>query len=194
MAKKDFHGFQHSIARLTITTMEDKDLSVIAQYNPHELQITQPVTYNAHQTPKGQTEEVTLMEFGGVQPQTMQIELLFDGYEASGQMDVPGKDPISIAATIDKLKKMSRIIDVHGKEEQRRPYNCVVTWGSGGFPRFLCVIESLVTKYTMFGKDGRVLRATVTLSLKEADLNRTQLQLAAEKQQNAHKAGLRRPS
>ena len=50
----------------------------------------------------------------------------------------------------------------------RRPHHCVVSWGDRGLPKFQCVIESLSTKYTMFSSDGKPLRATCTVKLKEA--------------------------
>lgn len=52
----------------------------------------------------------------------------------------------------------------------KRPHLCVLTWGQW-MPTertFRCVIESVRTRYTMFAEDGTPLRATVTLTLIEA--------------------------
>ena len=54
----------------------------------------------------------------------------------------------------------------------RRPHVCVVAWAKKDFPNFRCVIETLAVKYTMFSKDGRALRATCSVKLKEARLTR----------------------
>ena len=55
------------------------------------------------------------------------------------------------------------------KEDERRPHRCVVAWGEV-LSEFRCVIESLSTKYTMFSPEGKPLRATCVVKLKEADV------------------------
>lgn len=181
-------SFVPAPAKLTLATIEDPGLQVAAQYNPKEIQLTQPVTWAPHAVVGATKADAALMEFGGMQPQTTQVELFFDAFETGGTLP-SGK---TIAETIELLKKMAAVIDAASyRDEDSRPYNVVVTWGVGGFPKFLCVIESMVTKYTVFGPTGTALRAIVTLSLKEACLRKMDLQLRAEKHQNDHVARLK---
>ena len=71
--------------------------------------------------------------------------------------------------SIGVLKKLASVIDPYSPdEERRRPHFCVVTWGHGDFPKFCGVFDSLAVKYQMWAPDGTVLRATATVSLKEA--------------------------
>jgi hypothetical protein len=153
-AKDDGNDFRGALAKLTIGSLEAGfvDLFVEAQYNPKELQLTKPVPWTEH---KGGTR----LEFNHTGFRTTSVELLFDGVEQLR----------SVQPIIDKLEKMSSPVEAgSSREERRRPHRCVATWGSAGIPPLRCVIESLDTKYTMFGKDGKPLRATCVVKLKEA--------------------------
>jgi hypothetical protein len=164
--------FQGATAKLTIASVDaeaPEDLVVKAQYNPKDLQITQPSGWAEHQSIAGQLATNIIMEFGGMKASTMQVELLFDGVENNGRIGSKPDDP-EVTELIAKLKVLSSVRDPYSsKEEMRHPYYCVVTWGVGGVRPFRCVIESLTTKYLMFARDGHVLRAMCTVALKEAD-------------------------
>ena len=138
----------------------DFEFDVTAQYNPKELQIDQSYTWGPHHTTdnKGGEDDPMWLEFGGVQPSTIKVELLFDGYESQGSY--------AIEDDINKLRKLARVRENSPKDD-RRPYFVLVTWGEG--LRFRGVIDALSVKYTMFGANGTPLRATVTVSLKEAN-------------------------
>lgn len=149
-------GFPGATAKLTIASVDEPSTQyqVVAQYNPKELSVTQPVTWAQHTG----TSQSTYLQFGGVGAQTSQLELLFDGYEQKK----------SVQDRIDTLKKLALVrkpgsID----EDYSRPHMCQVTWGGNGMPPLYCVIESIVVKYLMFGNDGAPLRATCTVSVKE---------------------------
>src|ERR1041385_3742124 len=149
--------------RLSIGTVEGPKHEVIAQYNPKELQVDKPVPWSKHnmankQEAKSDRGEIHL-EFTGAESRSMQVELLFDGYEQKK----------SIADQVAELEKMASVMEPSsGTEDKRRPPLCVVTWGTNGLPSFRCVIESLSTKYTLFDRQGTPLRATCTVKLKEA--------------------------
>jgi hypothetical protein len=67
------------------------------------------------------------------------------------------------------LQQLMTPIDEHStKSHLARPHLCVVAWGDKDLVNFRCVIESLAVKYTMFGTDGRMLRAVCNVKLKEA--------------------------
>ena len=157
--------FQRAAAKLSIASLDDSDLLVEAQYNPAVLQVSQTVGWSDHASIAGQNKN-TLTEFAGTKPQTMSIELLFDGYETEG---VAGT--CTVEAHIARLKQLATVRFPESSEEhERRPHYCLVAWGERGVPALRCVIESLTTKYTMFSRTGQVLRATVTVAVKEIDL------------------------
>lgn len=165
-------SFDKAKARLHIGPVNVADVpgfptgGVAGDYNPKELQVDKSVPWSKHSysnkngdTAKSDRGNIHL-EFTGAEGRTMSIELMFDGYE----------DKESVATKVGLLEKLTNVINPTSEDEnKRRPPLCLVAWGDKGLPSFQCVIESLSTKYTMFGTDGTPLRATVTLKLKEAD-------------------------
>ncbi|HKE17905.1 MAG TPA: hypothetical protein VKB80_23675 [Kofleriaceae bacterium] len=130
----------------------DTGESVEAFFNPKEVGINKKVPWNKHKSTKANNPE---LEFTDAEPKELQVELLFDTYEARNCVH---KEFVS------RLEAFTKIID----EKTRRPPMCIFLWGRN-FPSFMGVIESLSTKYTMFLPDGTPVRATVSLSMKEAD-------------------------
>src|ERR1043165_8099792 len=137
----------------------DTNIQGDAQYNPKELQIDKTVPWQKKSQANKTNETGIQLEFTGAEGRTMSLELLFDGYESK----------TSVRSNVYALNTMSSPVKAGStNENERRPYMCLVTWGST-IPAFRCVIESLSTKYTMFSDDGVPLRATCTVKLKEAD-------------------------
>ncbi len=128
--------------------------TVVAQFNPKEVQHDTSVAYQA----QGKSKSADL-EFTSRDPQTMSFELLFDGYE--GQVDV--------MEHIQLLLDLTRPQPIEGS---RRPPKVRVIWGvdreSASMPTFDAVVEKVSVKYTMFSPDGIVQRATASVSFKEA--------------------------
>jgi hypothetical protein len=153
-------NFDPAKTKVSIGSLDDPGLHVEAQYNPKELQIDKTVPWQKHNT--SNVDDIQL-EFTGAEPRTMSLELLFDGYETNS----------SVQGRVAKLETMASVRNASAPDpELRRPHHCVVVWGTviGGLAnKFLCVIESMSTKYTMFHSHGYPLRATVTLKLKEAE-------------------------
>lgn len=143
-------------------------LSVEAQYNPGTLEVKQSVPWKkpdaasqgtgANAAPKADKNYMAL-EFSGAEGREISLELLFD--------DVESTKP-SIVDKVSRLEKLAMVRKPGSDADtDRRPHHCVVVWANV-LPRFKCVITSLSTKYTMFKSDGTPLRATCTISLKEA--------------------------
>jgi hypothetical protein len=153
------------VEKLTIGSLDNTALNVVAQYNPKELQFEKQIQWKTPerlpggQVPRdGDNDEV---ELNSAPTRSVSIELLFDGYE----------EHRSVQPEIDKLEVLSSVRVPGSKDTAlRRPHHCVVTWGSGGTRPFRCVIESLSTKLTMFAPGGEPLRATCTVKLKEVDV------------------------
>jgi hypothetical protein len=179
-------SFEPAKAKLIIGSL-DEDITVTAQYNPKEVQIDRAVPWKkpdaANKTgadadaakkadekarSKGafgakKDDNYMTLEFTGGEGRTMTVEMLFDEYEGSGRT-------VDVVAQIAALDTMAKVQDPSSElESKRRPHHCIVTWGARGMPNFKCVIEQLSTKYTMFSTDGKPLRATCTVKLKEAN-------------------------
>jgi hypothetical protein len=149
-------NFQPAKTKISIASLDD-GTKVQAQYNPKQLQVTRSVPWQKVNQANGQGIH---LEFTGAEGRGVTVELLFDGYEQGA----------SIAGSVAVLEKLSSVRDPSStSEDMRRPHRCVATWG-GTLPSFRCVIEALSTTYTMFGSDGTPLRATCTVTLKEADV------------------------
>ena len=155
-------NFQHpkkGAGTISIGSVDEKSITVDAQYNPKELQIDKSVPWTKTNQANQSNKNGINLEFTGADGRSMSLELLFDGYETG----------VPVSAQVEALNTMASVWKPEStKEEERRPHLCVVTWGAT-IPSFKCVIESVSTKYTMFSDAGLPLRATCTVKLKEAD-------------------------
>lgn len=148
---------ESNVSKLTIASVDDTGLTVVAQYNPKEVQIEKSVPWQKHPSSKGDEPD---LEFTGAEGRSMSVELLFDGYETNTDVHT---------TYVDKLLTMAKAKDHRSNtEHMRRPHKIAVSWGDAGLPRFIGVIESLSTKYTMFDPKGKPIRATVNVKFKEA--------------------------
>jgi len=161
---------KETLFSLTIFSPDPPNPKVSAQYNPKELQVERSVPWTEHKSTnsgqpakKGESQNergALSLEFTGTQPRNVTVELLFDGFEKN----------ISVLPQLEVLEQLATVRDPTSKvEEMRRPYRCIVVWGEV-MRSFRCVIEQLSIKYQMMSPDGKVLRATATVKLKEADL------------------------
>lgn len=138
----------------------DDGTTVIAQYNPKELQVDRSVPWSKHTNKSN--EQGLQLEFSGADGRSASLELFFDESEKLNG---------SVLGNIKLLEKLATIrVPGSTKDEEKRPHHCVLVFGAL-YPEkaFKCVIESLSTKFTMFSPAGTPVRATVNLKLKEAD-------------------------
>jgi nucleoid-associated protein YgaU len=126
------------------------------RFNPKEYSISKAATWN-RPTNKG-AKSSTLPEFGGVQPQTVQMELFFDDWEGDGNLV---KD---IETLFGWLKPTDRSIGNKKPQPQALKFN----WsGQGPLSEFKGFLKSVNAKYTMFKPDGTPVRATAQITLEE---------------------------
>jgi len=151
--------FKHPKDGVVTIVSKDDGTNVTAQYNPKELQVDKNVPWNKpSQTNKSNGTGITL-EYAGAEGRSLTLELLFDGYEQK----------TSVKPEVDKLNQLASVWQPGEKnEEKRRPHFCKLKWGKT-LEDFMCVIEQLSVKYTMFSEAGDPLRATCTVKFKEAD-------------------------
>jgi hypothetical protein len=169
-------------AKLTIGSLDDEKLNVIAQYNPAQIEHSRTTGWKPNGTdkPEARREKKSSrdVEFTGGDGRMFSLELLFDGFEQNR----------SVRRQVDDLDAMARprVAD-SDDEELRRPHQCVIVWGDqggkdgAGFPPVRCVIDSLTVKYTMFDPQGVLLRAVATLKLREANVMKDYDKKADEK-------------
>ncbi len=145
-----------NLLKLTIINHDDGN-SVVAHFNPKEVQIDKSVPWSKQKNAKGDNPA---LEYTDSENRTMSLELLFDTYELKTSVYEAG---------VEALTAMTLVRKNAASEEQKRPPLVEVRWGAeANFPRFKGVIESLSVKYTMFLPDGTPVRATCSLKLKEA--------------------------
>jgi hypothetical protein len=153
--------------KLTIGSLDQPTLDVEAHYNPKEIDLGKQTSWQDEGAINGRVRsgenDVIDLEYTGSPARSMSLELLFDGFETNK----------SVEPIIQRLQEMASPRDEQSTlPEWRRPHVCVVTWSKKDFPNFRCVIESIAVKYTMFSKEGRALRATCSVKLKEARLRK----------------------
>lgn len=164
--------FRHSKIRMVIGSLDDTSLEVEAQYNPTEISVKKDIPWaenkrlgavepsDVKEAARSQGNNASL-EYTGAKGREMSFELFFDGYE----------EKRTITPLIRNLEKLcSPVNPEEADETKRRAHQCVVAWGHGEDRRFVCVITSFSVKYTMFSRDGLPLRATCSLTLREAYL------------------------
>lgn len=164
--------FQPAAEKFTISSIDEPtdSFTVEAQFNPRELSLERSSGWAPHNTTdKGnkQSDGAMHLEFGGPQPRGLVVDLLFDGVENNGMMP----NGWTVMNMVDTLEVLATIREPGStKEAMKRPHLCVAVWGQDGMRPFRCVIESVTTKFQMFSTTGKVLRATCTIKLKEADV------------------------
>ena len=172
--------FKQATAKLSIGSLDDPNLSIETDYNPKEVSLARTVPWS---NDKHVGKDALTPEYTGSQPRSLDLELLFDGYEKNYSM----QDAMWI------LEKLATPTDItSGTEQERRPHYCIVTWGQGeraAFPPFRCVIESVTTKVTMFAKDGAPLRIVANVKVREARMKDEVRYEAAAARQLAQAAG-----
>jgi hypothetical protein len=164
--------FKPSTAKLSIGSLDDPGLSIDAHYNPKELSFSRTVPWSPHPLANKNGGDQLEVEFTGAQPRTMELELLFDGYESG----------TSVQECIDVIETLASVRKAEGEADERRPHYCVVAWGDGGLKRLRCVIESVTVKYTMFDRMGTPLRAFANVKVREAHLRAHDVEGADEAQ------------
>lgn len=154
--------------KLCIASLDEPKIRIDAQYNPKDLKIQRDITWEDGRQGANRADrrlphspEHNDLDFKGGSQRTMNIELLFDGYE-TGRSIEPAVATLETLATVYNPEALC--------DHERRPHHCLVGWGGGqeAMPSFRCVINSLTTTYTMWNTQGRPLRATCTVSFKEA--------------------------
>jgi nucleoid-associated protein YgaU len=127
------------------------------RFNPKEYSIQKSATWNRPTNKSAKSS--TKPEFGGVQPQSLSMELFFDDWEN------PDADLVAdIKSLLEWLKPTEESIN----KKKPQPQILKLQWGSNSsLSEFKGFLKSVSVKYTMFKPDGKPVRATANIALEE---------------------------
>src|SRR5437867_1300711 len=129
-------------------------------FNPTEYSITKT---NKWEPKANKSGNVPKWEFGGGDPRSLALELLFDTSLKTDATDVRDR-------TNQLFKFMmidSQLKNKSPKSKMGQPPKCRLLWGQDTKNYFDSYITSCQVKYTMFSPKGIPIRPTATLQLKE---------------------------
>jgi LysM repeat protein len=144
---------------------------VDVQFNPTELTFNKAAQYAEVPIPG---LDMPVLQFVRGQTETLNVDLFFDTTD-DGTID----DAIAVTERTDRFYQLIKI-----DRATHAPPICRFAWGDTGFPGsrmtepwssqgatrhngFQCVVESVRQRFTMFSTNGRPVRATLTVALKE---------------------------
>jgi nucleoid-associated protein YgaU len=127
------------------------------RFNPKEYSIQKSATWSRPTNKSAKSS--TKPEFGGVQPQSVSMELFFDDWEN------PDADLLDDVKTLlGWLKPTEESIN----KKKPQPQILKLQWGSNhSLSEFKGFLKSVSVKYTMFKPDGKPVRATANIALEE---------------------------
>lgn len=127
------------------------------RFNPKEYSISKSATWN-RPTNKS-AKSASKPEFGGVQPQSISMELFFDDWEDS---------KADLVKDIGQLLKWLKPTPDSINKKKPQPQILQFRWGSNeSLSKFKGFLKSVSVKYTMFKADGKPVRATANITLEE---------------------------
>lgn len=128
------------------------------RFNPKEYSTSKSASWT-RPTNKS-AKSATAPEFGGVQPQTVQMELFFDDWE---------KPSADLVKDIETLMEWLKPTDTSLKQHKKpQPQILKFQWGGNqSLASFHGFLKSVSVKYTLFKSDGTPIRATANITMEE---------------------------
>ena len=127
------------------------------RFNPKEYSISKSATWNRPTNKSAKSSSKP--EFGGVQPQSVSMELFFDDWEN------PDADLVQDIHTL-----LGWLMPSDNSLNKKKPQPQILKFQWGGnksLAEFKGFLKSVNAKYTMFKPDGKPVRATATITLEE---------------------------
>lgn len=147
--------------RATIVNEDTQKEVLECYFNPKEYAFSKSNSWKVEAKPGHNVPQVT---FGGGQPATLQMELMFDTYTRGR----PGGSAVDVRHEYtDKLWKLMLVDESlkDPKSKKGRPPKVRFHWGTAW--SFVAVITSLQQKFTLFDADGTPVRAVVTVAFQQ---------------------------
>ncbi len=139
--------------------------SISFTFNPSSYSIS---TSPSYKTVRHLMQDTEKEEFIGGVNRTLTASLIFDSFSDSDLFSSSSVNSLTegvenkLKPVTDKLKKLEQACHVSG--ETHKPPLVIFSWGNLNFKGH---IKSYSVNYTMFSMEGKPIRATVNLSIKE---------------------------
>jgi nucleoid-associated protein YgaU len=148
-------------ATLRVVAGEVSRSEVRLLFNPTEYTVTKGATWNRPQS--SGAKSATKPQFGGTNPQTVQMEILFDApYAKVG----------SIAEDVATLLEWTKPTAASVQKKKPEPPILAFEWGTNvALANFHAYLKSVTAKYTLFDSKGSPLRATANITLEEVPVD-----------------------
>ncbi|MBX3030700.1 MAG: LysM peptidoglycan-binding domain-containing protein [Chloroflexi bacterium] len=125
-------------------------------YNPTEYTVTKGATWNRPQTTGAKS--ATKPQFGGTNPQTVQMEIFFDAFE----------EGVSVGDDVACLLEWTKPTPASVQQKKPEPPILSLDWGRNrALAEFRGYLKSVSAKYTLFDPSGDPLRVTANITLEE---------------------------
>lgn len=150
-----------SKATLRVVAGETSTTELRFLFNPTEYTVTKSATWNRPQT--SGAKSATKPQFGGTNPQTVQMEIFFDDWE---------KQEGSIAADVATLFEWTKPTPASVQKKKPEPPILTFDWGTNqALADFRGYLKSVSAKYTLFDGEGNVLRVSANVTLEEVPVD-----------------------
>ena len=144
-------------ATLTVVAGETSRKELRFLFNPTEYTVTKGATWNRPQSSGAKSS--TKPQFGGTNPQTVQMEIFFDDWEKR-----KGTVADDVATLLEWTKPTAASVS---KKKPEPPIVSFMWGGNKALADFRGYIKTVSAKYSMFDATGKVLRATANITLEE---------------------------
>jgi Contractile injection system tube protein/LysM domain len=145
-------------AKAILEAQEGNKQKLTVMFNPKELTIAKSVQWQ----PKQQGgQNTTGLEFSSGQPASLKMELLFDTLEKHSDSESPS----DVRELTKKVHDLMLVAVAKTKSEKARPSKVLFIWGKFNF---LGYVQSVNEKVTLFSSGGAALRATLDVTLIQA--------------------------
>ena len=150
MAPQPPTGFERAILEI-----EGESDPLRCWFNPKEYSVSKS---NGWESDPVTGKDLPPLQFTGGQPRELSLELLFDASDS---------ESLDVGEATDRLLKMMEVGGGGTGTNSGRPPMVTFTWGKAG--TFKAVVTQLSIQFTLFRPDGKPIRATAKLSLKQAE-------------------------
>jgi hypothetical protein len=128
-------------------------------FNPSKLTMNAAAKWE--QPSQGGNKKASAPTYKGPEPRSMDVEFTLDGWDRSG---ASRSNERKVADDLATLVSWTRPTKSTRDTKKPAPPTVRLSWGTAWFPAYVATVNSTIT---MFDTDGKPLRATVKVSLKE---------------------------
>jgi hypothetical protein len=145
-----------SVVKARIRNLENGD-EIVCMFNPNEYSFSKSSDWKEAKNRGG---NVPTLEFTGGKPISMKLQLFFDTHEAGDDVRDSYTNALWDLVRVDPSHKDART-------QKSTPPTCEFQWGE--MWSFKAVVTNISQKFTLFLSDGTPTRATVDLTLMQAE-------------------------